>query len=354
MTTLPQAGSPAHAVAPARRRLEWVDTGRGLAILLVVLYHATNWLVVSGVHVRYWTVIDEMLATMRMPLFFTLSGLFAVKWLGASWSALWNSKIRLFAWVFLLWELLGTVITYGSLTLQGREFGLAHEARKLLLSPVAPQLELWFLWALSLFFVVAKLARHVPVRLQLGVAAVLSLVAFSIDVDRLPVDVNVGWAGAAKYLLFFLAGIHLRTTIMAFAQRPARVLVGCLVAWVAVVAAVEVFDLRFVVGVFFLNCVLGVVAGIAVSRALSRLASLRRIGATTLPVYLVHTPLIVVLTTAMVLAGVVPAVNTVAPVVPVVLMAVAVLLSLGLHRLCQGTPAGRLYEPPPRLLVRPT
>lgn len=340
--------------APSRNRLEWVDAGRGVAILLVVLYHASNWLAEAKLHVAYWQEINDVLATMRMPLFFTLSGLFASKWLTASWAALWNVKLRLLVWVFLLWEVIGTVVTYGALTLQGREFGLLHEARKLALSPLAPQLELWFLWVLALYFVVCKAIRRVDVRVQLGVAGVLSAVALSVDFELVPWTVNIGWSGALKYILFFLAGIHLRSWILAYAQRPARVHVTVFAVWALVATGVDVLELRFVPVVYVLNCLLGVLAGVALSRGLAGVAVLRRLGANTLPIYLAHTPLVIMVTTLVVLVGAAEELDVVHPVVPLALTAVAAASSLWLHRAASRGRGRWLYEPPADLLVRPS
>jgi uncharacterized membrane protein YcfT len=124
------AGPENEQIAPAgadrRARLQWVDAGRGISILLVVLYHSTNWLIVAGVHVEGWVEVNRALATLRMPLFFAISGLFAGKWLVASWADLWTTKLRLFIWVFLLWEVIGTVFFIVGLRLQGHGLGVRH------------------------------------------------------------------------------------------------------------------------------------------------------------------------------------------------------------------------------------
>lgn len=318
--------------------------------MLVVLYHATAWLEGAGLHIAYWVEIDQILATLRMPLFFALSGLFAGKWLRASWSQLWNVKLRLFLWVFLVWEVIGFVVTYGCLMIQGRHFGMLHEFRGLLLVPFAPRFELWFIWALAIFFVVARAARRVPPLVQLGVTAVISAVALTVDFDSLSVRLNIGWIGVGKYLFFFLLGIYGRELILRFSQVRPAVLVATFLVWAAVAVPLALADWQHVPGAYFLNCLLGVAAGVAVSRALSRWARLRRIGANTLPIYLAHTPLILVITTGIVLADLTPALEHVAGIVPPIITIAAVALTLALHRACTGNMGRWLYEPPPELL----
>ena len=53
-------------------RLEWVDTAKGICILLVILYHTTGHLI--DVHSQ----MAIMLRATRMPLYFTIAGLFVI------------------------------------------------------------------------------------------------------------------------------------------------------------------------------------------------------------------------------------------------------------------------------------
>jgi hypothetical protein len=95
-------------VAATRSRLAWVDTGRGVAISLVALYHAGNWLGGTDLDVGPWQDVSTVLSSLRMPLFFVLAGLFAPKWLEAGWRWLLRWKVLLFWWVFVVWETIGT------------------------------------------------------------------------------------------------------------------------------------------------------------------------------------------------------------------------------------------------------
>ena len=159
----------------AKARLDWVDTAKGISILLVVLVHAAHWVEYAGVSSRALTDVNEALSTLRMPLFFCMSGLFAAKWLDRSWRELWSGKLSLLLWVFIVWQpmVLGyKLLAAGTLPDQEDTSVLAHLAR-FVLSPVRPSGELWFLWGLVLFFVVAKLLSRLPVWLHLAVAAAI-------------------------------------------------------------------------------------------------------------------------------------------------------------------------------------
>lgn len=336
----PVAARPAPP-ATGRPRLAWVDTGRGVAIVLVVLFHAANWF-----GVPQWQAVNEALAPLRMPLFFALSGMFAGKWLQGSWRALWRSKIALFLWVFLVWETIGSAVFLLGLQMQGIEFGILGTLRDLAISPVRPRFELWFIWALALFFVLAKASRRASPTLQLGLAAVASAVALSgVDLG------NVGWNGLLRYYLFFLVGILARERVLALAQPSGRrVLVGLAGSWVVVTLVVVVWDVRAVPGVYFVLCLLGLPAGVALSLLLQRVGTLGSLGRQTLPIYLAHTPIIITAAFLATLAAGDPSPGGWGPVIVPVASVAATWLALWLHRTLTAGQVGRLvYEPPEAL-----
>lgn len=340
MLRRPDAPTSGADVRPAGR-LDWVDTGRGMAIVLVALFHTSNWLVGAGIEARGWQEANEVVSSLRMPLFFALSGLFAAKWVRGTWRPLWEHKLRLFAWVFLVWGAIGSVTYFAGLRVRGMGSVLNAVVLPYLVSPVVPRLELWFIWALGLFFVVARLTRRVPPAVQLGVAAVASAVALSGWQTLSP-----GWSGSVRYYAFFLAGLYGRDLLLRLGSTPRRgLLVGVFVAWAAVAVGLWALDARDVLGLYFVNCVLGVAAGIGLSRLLAGSRSMRALGARTLPVYVAHTPLAIV--ASIVLSATTAVGSPVAAVVaPPLLAAVVVLASLGLHRWAQARGAGWLYAPP--------
>lgn len=333
-----------NATAPSNR-VPWVDTGRGIAILLVPLYHATNWLLGVGLNIDYWHDINDVLASLRMPLFFALSGLFAPKWLLVNWRTLFRSKILLFAWVFLVWELIGTVVFMLGQVTTGKGVNVLGSIEALLISPVLPRFELWFIWALMLFFIVAKATRRIDPRIQLVAVGVMSLVALTIWPT-----VTTGWTGSAKYYFFFLAGIYLRNQLLRFgAVRSHTLLAGVIALWAVLSITFAVLDIRGVPGLYFVNCVAGVFGGIALSRVLGRVNLLSRIGKQTLPIYLAHTPIIIVLSFVLSLPVIFPWVNAIAPVVPLLVAPLAIYLALALYHLCRTRDVMFLYEPPAKL-----
>jgi uncharacterized membrane protein YcfT len=329
-------------VRPTAGRLDWVDTGRGVAISLVALYHSGNWLASTHLEVGFWRDLSTVLASMRMPLFFVLAGLFATKWLAGPWRSLLRSKVLLFWWVFLVWETVGTLVFPLGLLAGDKPVGMTGLIKALLWAPVMPRFELWFIWALSLFFVLAKLLRSLDARVQLLVAGLASAAALTVWVDS-----TTGWTGSAKFFFFFLAGIHGRHVLLSFAE-TVRLATGSAVitVWAAVSIGLFLTDERGAPGLYFVNCLLGVAAGIVISRALSRVRWLRQIGQQTLPIYLAHTPLVLVMTYLISLAGPVDVLGHVPWLVPPVVAALVVSGALLLHRLLRRLGARWVYEPP--------
>jgi uncharacterized membrane protein YcfT len=330
--------------ATLKPRVDWADTGRGIAIVLVTLFHATQWLASLGYPVAVWLEANEVLASLRIPLFFTLAGLFARKWLAVRWRDLWASKLSLYLWVFLVWEAIASVFFNLGLLTQGRCCEVRTAAEGWIAALVLPRFELWFIWVLAIFFVVAKLLRRVDFRIQLVLAGVLAAFALT-GWEHV---MNTGWAGAAKFFFFFLVGLYLRDRLLRLGSfGGAWFIAGSIALWAAVSLAFVLLDVEAVPGVYLVNCLLGLVGGIALSRVLARLPWLRRTGARTLPIYVAHTQVILVVVVALWLPPVHAATMPIAQILPVVLTVVAVAVANLLFRVTQGTILRFLYEQPP-------
>lgn len=338
------------SVAIPHSRIGWVDAGRGLAILLVVLYHSARWGEVAGMDTSGWQVANDILATLRMPLFFMLAGLFAQKWQTARWASLWRAKLSLFIWVFLVWSVIDSFSIMLGFRMQDIEGNYFAQLAQVVWSPLAPRFELWFIWALSLFFVFAKLTRLIPAWVQLTLAAVISAVALSgLELG------NVGWNGLLRYYFFFLLGIHGRAMILRFAEHhrlPTASII--IVVWAVLAIAGNLLGLMTLPGFYFVTAVLGVGAGIVFSVQLARFGRLRAIGARTLPIYLTHTSVILVVCYLLhFLVPVLPA-AVLSAVAPPVIAAIAAAISFAAARWVPTVPVLRyLYEQPAVVAGRP-
>jgi peptidoglycan/LPS O-acetylase OafA/YrhL len=215
----------------------------------------------------------------------------------------------------------------------------------LVLTPVRPRLELWYLWSLAVALVLAQRTARVPVRVQLAAGGVVA--AYSLS-SLAPTD-NPAWLGLPSFYVFFLLGYHYPDAPLALVERTRR---SPGLAWLIVAAAAAGCLAAFVLGVGhwmgpgLLIHALGALAALAAAGPLAGSRLLQYLGARTMPIYLAHTPLITVIVWALQPYREHDVVAALAPVLPVLLCAVTVPLTLALHAVLQRTPARVFYAPP--------
>lgn len=338
--------------APTRRtaaRLDWVDAAKGMSILLVVLHHAVWFLERSGQAPAAVITANEALASLRMPLFFLASGLLAAGPLAAPWRVVLHKRVAFFLYLYVLW----TIIRFAFFaTVVPPEVDPDESADPLAfaLALLLPGPSMWFLYALAVFAVVTKLARPLPVWLQLGLTGVLSALIGAGTVDF----GDSRWTYMSRFLFFFLLGCHTRELVERLARATSllRAVVGGLACVGAAVVAVA-FGLRSVPGVSLALQCLAVGAGVLVAAWVARYRFGRPLvvlGMRTLPIYLIH-----MLWLAAIMIGVrhveLPPVAAYA--LPLVLVLVLTALSLLTHRALTAMGATWLFALPSRLAYRP-
>ncbi|MCF4119998.1 acyltransferase family protein [Antribacter sp. KLBMP9083] len=327
-------------------RLAWADTARGLALTLVVLFHATDYSIGFGFDAYGVREVNDAVRSLRMPLFFAVSGLFAGRWVAGGWRPLLRGKVMFLVWVFWFWEAVTTLVR---LFVGWRRGTPAEVTSEILLAPLIPRTELWFLWTLAVFFIVARAVRRVPVAAQIAVAGGLAAVALAgWDAEV------IAWRAVAEYLVFFLGGLHLRTALIRFADGLGWTTGLLAVAlWAVAVGLVRGLALEEVPGAYLLCCVAGVPAGIALARGLASLAAqdvraadtVRGFGARTLPVYVAHAALALLVVRAVDLTVPTPP-DPVGNLLPVLAVPLVVWAGLQVHDLLQRAGARWMYEPP--------
>lgn len=343
--------SSSRADAPTRRtaaRLDWVDAAKGLSILLVVAHHAVWYLQRSGQAPGAVVMANEALASLRMPLFFLASGLLAAGPLAAPWRVVLHKRVAFFLYLYVVW----TIIRFTFFaTVVPPEVDPDDSADPLgfALALVLPGPSMWFLYALAVFAVVSKLARPLPVWLQLGVTGTLSALVGAGMVEF----GDSRWTYMSRFLFFFLLGCHARELVERLARATSllRVAVGG-VACVCAAAAAVAFGLRTVPGVALALQCLAVGSGVLFAAWIARYwfgRPLVALGTLTLPVYLIH-----MMWLAAIMIGVrhVELPTAAAYALPVVLVPVLIALSLLTHRALMAVGATWLFALPSRLAYR--
>lgn len=279
------------------RRLVWPDVSKGACIVLVVLWHVTrkdylqlDWRLdvpVTGA----WGTLSVALLPVRMPLFFAISGYFAARQLDRPWRAVLTRRVAPLLWVFVLWTLLQTVVLQA---VPGFDTAVSRTPAELAAQLSVTPGNLWYLLALAAYVVAARATRRAP-WLALAAALVLSTVAAA------------GWVptpgnryGLLTNLVFFLLGVQLARhgeVVRRHVGPAAGATLGAavVVTFVVGVALWVLLGLDTTPGVRPALGLLGAGAGAATAVALSRIpvaAGLAALGRRTLPVYVVHLPLV--------------------------------------------------------------
>lgn len=147
----------------AKPRATWMDTLRGTAIVLVVLWHAPAVLRISGMEVPPALLgVNEVFASYRMPMLMLLSGLLLSRSLAKPLISYAVGKLRHILWPLLVWGVLNYALGDQSAPIYNK------------VNWTTPYL--WFLFYLLVFYAVAPLIRFLPAALPVMVAFAATLI----------------------------------------------------------------------------------------------------------------------------------------------------------------------------------
>lgn len=202
---------PAPAASTANRddRVVWFDYAKGICIILVVMMHSTLGVGEAAGGEGFMHSLVAFARPFRMPDFFLLSGLFLFRVIDRDWRTYLDRKVVHFAYFYVLWLTILTVVKAGPALGADGGAWLDHFAQAF----VSPNPNLWFIYVLPLFFVATKLAHAARIpnwALWLAAAAVQSF------------PVHTGWEAiddyAAHYYVFFLTGYMLAPKVFQLAE----------------------------------------------------------------------------------------------------------------------------------------
>lgn len=213
-------------MADEAARVGWVDTAKGICIILVVMMHATLGVGEATGRTGWLHAVIAFAHPFRMPDFFLISGLFLGLVIDRPWLRYLDRKVVHFVYFYVLWLAIQFVFKAPEMVAEG---GPAAPFGEFLFAFVQPFGTLWFVYLLPVFFVFTRLVRHLPAWFVLAWAAVLEILPVhtgSILFDEF----------CARYV-FFLAGYLLAARIFDLARwveaRRARSLL-LLAAWALV------------------------------------------------------------------------------------------------------------------------
>ncbi|GGG70775.1 hypothetical protein GCM10007338_04590 [Corynebacterium pelargi] len=274
-------------VAAPQQRMAWPDVAKGLSILGVVLLHIT--LAVPDGSETFGAHANELLAPLRMPLFFLVSGFFSVKVFRFSFVQLWTKRLWFLAVPYLCWAPVEMWLkNYEWFAFLGQPM---PEKDYYIDSLIESSNMYWFLHSLVLFTMVLWATKVLPAWARWGV---LVLVIIFAPVFPYPPLV----AKVSTYLPCFLIGAYGRPLIERFANqalKPWALLIGLLSYMAAkevLVQAENINDAQFHQVLNTVATVLHLPGGIILAVLLAKIPvlgeALKRIGRHTLVIYISH------------------------------------------------------------------
>jgi uncharacterized membrane protein YcfT len=335
----------------SQNRLSWVDTAKGISIILVVMMYSVFNVGqdADGVGLFHWVI--AFATPFRMPEFFLISGLFLSMVISRPWGHYADRRVLHYFYFYALWAVIHLVIKIGIFSAQP-----VSALEQIAEAAIEPYGVLWFIYLLAVFSAVTKLAYSfkVPHAVVLAIGVALQMADFTVPWSYLVEQF-------CHYFVFFYCGYVFAPWIFKLVDRAMDrplLAIGGLIGWAALEAALvfspgfglypDHVDLGFAgfPGVRLVLAVAGAVALCVTGGLLSKLNFmdwLRWLGEHSLVVYLVF-----VLPMTFFRAGLVKLHLTGnVTLASFAVMVVAIGFSVGLYFLVQRTGRGRfLFERP--------
>jgi uncharacterized membrane protein YcfT len=204
-------------------RVDWVDYGKGICILLVVMWHSTLGVEAAGGGQGFMHALVHYATPFRMPDFFLISGLFLSRVIDRDWRTYLDRRVVHFAYFYVLWLTIQFAFKAPGFA---AEAGWLGAAKLYALAFIDPFGMLWFIYLLPVFAVVVKLVRKVSPLIVWPIAAALEIAHVQTD-WTLPLEF------AQRFVYFYtgyLAATHVFRFASAVQERPG-LSVAALVAW---------------------------------------------------------------------------------------------------------------------------
>jgi fucose 4-O-acetylase-like acetyltransferase len=325
-----------------RDRLNWIDLAKGAAVFLVVMHH-------SSIYERsifslglendlIWSKAELVFYNIRMPLFFLISGFLASGVASRRTGALRLRSALPLTYAYILWSLILTQVAPNwPEDGLGEAIGGRQVADILIGSSLA-----WYLWAIVMSFLLAYMTRRLPMPLALVLSVLLG--AFLETEGHL---LGGRFATLGRLLPFYMLGIRYPQIVLTIVRRrKSRAIIVILAAYILLqqhftsIWADYARDL--------LGLTIGLMTAAWAAKKSPRVSDIVGwLGRRTLPVYVMHFPIIAILGAASVrMLGPLSSKHPLAIIYTPILAAISVAISLALYMLLLRMRCGWLFTLP--------
>lgn len=329
MTTLAQ---------DSKSRIDWVDYGKGVCIILVVMMHSTLGVEKAIGEVTWLSSFIAWAKPFRMPDFFLISGLFLASRIDRPWRSYLDSKVVHFAYFYVLWMTIQFALKSKGFI---AEMGLEGTALQYLQGFVEPWGTLWFIYMLAVFFIVTKATLRVP-------APVIWLAGAALEMS----NIHTGWMLVDEFasrFVYFYSGYVLAPHVFRLADKVATLGTPALIAglglwaygngWMVFNGYYELPGLSLALGFIGVG---GVIAFSGLAARTKFLGAIRYCGEHSIVIYLAFFVFMAATRIVLLKTGLIADGGTIALLVTLA----AVAGPLAMHWVVKRTPARFLFERP--------
>ena len=333
----------------------WVDYAKGIGILLVVYGHVSRGAYNAGLSMDadLYKLIDSIIYSFHMPLFFLLSGIFFVPSLNKyGRRGLIFEKADSVVYPYVVWSLL-----QGFCEVFLSRFTTAKTSMDEVLSLLwQPRAQFWFLYVLFLVFVIMALLY----RDRQGIAATLAPIALvAAWVSRFYVQLPFPIDFLATYLIYFYIGTQIKIWKSWISEHtlPSCVISGLsfsVLAWIFHVRLGLVFSDKSMLALPLALSGIGLVCSVAslmAKNASNGIKWIAVLGACSMPIFLMH--ILAGSGVRIILSKFLHIEN--APIHLIIGTSIGILLPLGVYQLSQQASMRNLaylFSPPPFLSLK--
>lgn len=213
------------------KRLSWVDTAKGISIILVVMMYSVFNVGQDADGVGFFHYVIAFATPFRMPEFFLISGLFLSMVITRPWANYADRRVVHYLYFYALWMVIHLVVKIAIAS--GQPVSAAAQIVEAIWVPYGV---LWFIYLLAVFSAVTKLCYtlKIPHAAVLVVGAALQIGNFALPEQFYAVE------QFCHYFIFFYCGYLFAPPIFRlvdWAMDHVPLALAGLLVWAAVEAA---------------------------------------------------------------------------------------------------------------------
>ena len=277
------AGAKGTAPETISEHVPWLDTAKGIGIILVVYGHQLRAQMAAGKVEGSWhaSTQDAIIYSFHMPLFFLISGLTIAKvFRRRKLNRYIRSRLINLMYPYVLWSFLSLV-----LAVEGRRY-VQHQVglNDFISIWWRPLFQFWFLYALFICQIIFALLRGIR-----SLVLILAVVLLVVPVDlSSPILIDV-----VKSFPFFAAGVLFSSRLTSLGSCPRMSLIG--IGLLSCAIFTFVFTVRNIFNVYsgpsdFVLAGSGILAVLTISALIFRQSPLLTLlGTYSMAVYVLHT-----------------------------------------------------------------